>query len=143
MSGATANVTLPSNIAPGNYIMRHEIIALHLANEKGGAEFYPSCSQLNITGSGTGAPTASELVSFPGAYSDTDPGIYVPAVRRFHFILRIGMTAYFRSLMVDLRRPHLELRLPRTCYSSLRVRQHRRHLCRPGPQQHVYHLGTQ
>jgi hypothetical protein len=75
-----ANVTLPSNIAPGNYIIRHEIIALHLANEMGGAEFYPSCSQLKITGTGTGAPASDELVSFPGAYSDTDPGIYVPQI---------------------------------------------------------------
>jgi hypothetical protein len=79
-NGQPANVTLPSNIAPGNYIIRHEIIALHLANEMGGAEFYPSCSQLNISGTGTGAPTSKDLVSFPGAYSDTDPGIYVPAV---------------------------------------------------------------
>ncbi|KAF7966064.1 hypothetical protein HWV62_39762 [Athelia sp. TMB] len=78
VAGGPANVTLPSNIAPGNYLFRHEIIALHLANEMGGAEFYPSCSQINITGSGTGAPTAEELVSFPGAYSDKDPGIYVP-----------------------------------------------------------------
>jgi len=80
MDGQVANVTLPSNIAPGNYIIRHEIIALHLANEMGGAEFYPSCSQLNISGSGTGAPTPDELVSFPGAYSDDDPGIYVPDI---------------------------------------------------------------
>jgi len=78
--GHAANVTLPSNIAPGNYIIRHEIIALHLANEMGGAEFYPSCSQLKISGSGTGTPSSDELVSFPGAYSDTDPGIYVPQI---------------------------------------------------------------
>jgi len=29
---------------------------------------------------GTGAPTLSELVSLPGAYSDADPGIYDPDV---------------------------------------------------------------
>jgi len=80
MNGTPANVTIPSNIAPGNYIVRHEILALQLAVSIGGAEFYPSCSQLTIGGSGTGAPTASELVSFPGAYSDTDPGIYDPSV---------------------------------------------------------------
>jgi hypothetical protein len=79
-NGYAANITLPSNIAPGNYIIRHEIIALHLANEMGGAEFYPSCSQLKISGTGTGVPASNELVSFPGAYSDTDPGIYVPQV---------------------------------------------------------------
>ncbi|KAJ7171192.1 glycoside hydrolase family 61 protein [Mycena filopes] len=75
-----ANVTLPSNIAPGAYLIRHEIIALHLADQKGGAEFYPSCSQIRVGGSGTGAPTAAELVQLPGAYSDTDTGIFVPDV---------------------------------------------------------------
>ncbi|KAK7005670.1 glycosyl hydrolase family 61-domain-containing protein [Favolaschia claudopus] len=75
-----ANVTLPSNIAPGAYIIRHEIIALHLATSLGGAEFYPSCSQIRVGGTGTGKPTSDELVSLPGAYSDKDPGILVPNV---------------------------------------------------------------
>ncbi|KAJ3574602.1 hypothetical protein NP233_g1662 [Leucocoprinus birnbaumii] len=79
MQGKTADITLPSNIAPGNYLIRHEIIALHLADSKGGAEFYPSCAQLTVGGSGTGKPKDSELVSLPGAYSDTDPGILVNA----------------------------------------------------------------
>ncbi|KAF8066992.1 glycoside hydrolase family 61 protein [Lyophyllum atratum] len=76
MTGSPAPVTIPSNIAPGNYLIRHEIIALHLANSPGGAEFYPSCAQLRIGGSQTGKPTSSELVSLPGAYSDNDPGIF-------------------------------------------------------------------
>lgn len=80
MAGAPASITLPSNIASGNYLIRHEIIALQLAVSMGGAEFYPSCSQLTIGGSGTGKPQDSELVSFPGAYHDDDPGIYVPNV---------------------------------------------------------------
>ncbi|KXN85895.1 Cellulose-growth-specific protein [Leucoagaricus sp. SymC.cos] len=80
MAGGVATVTLPSNLAPGGYIARHEIIALHNAVSKGGAEFYPSCSQLNVGGSGTGKPKDNELVSLPGAYSDTDPGILVPDV---------------------------------------------------------------
>lgn len=75
--GAYPNVTIPSNLAPGNYLLRHEIINLALAQSSGGAEFYPSCSQLTVSGSGTGAPASSELVSFPGAYSDSDPGILV------------------------------------------------------------------
>ncbi|KAJ6551904.1 glycosyl hydrolase family 61-domain-containing protein [Mycena capillaripes] len=79
-TNAPANVTLPANIAPGAYLIRHEIIALHLATVKGGAEFYPSCSQIRVGGSGTGVPKDSELVSLPGAYSDTDPGILVPDV---------------------------------------------------------------
>ncbi|KAJ7240389.1 glycosyl hydrolase family 61-domain-containing protein [Mycena haematopus] len=78
--GVPANVTLPANIAPGPYLIRHEIIALHLADQPGGAEFYPSCSQIRIGGSGTGVPTDDDLVTLPGAYSDTDPGILVPDV---------------------------------------------------------------
>ncbi|KAJ7780667.1 glycosyl hydrolase family 61-domain-containing protein [Mycena maculata] len=76
-SGAPANFSLPSNLAPGNYLLRHEIIALQNAVSEGGAEFYASCSQLSVGGSGSGAPTSSELVKLPGAYSATDPGILV------------------------------------------------------------------
>jgi hypothetical protein len=89
VDGQVANVTLPSNIAPGNYIIRHEIIALHLGDEQGGAEFYPSCSQLHMSGSGTGAPTPAELVKFPGAYDDSDPGIFVPDVSIFVYYYEI------------------------------------------------------
>jgi hypothetical protein len=78
--GGVDNVTIPSNLAPGNYLIRHEIIALHLATQRGMAEFYPACSQLRIGGTQTGKPTDSELVSLPGAYSDDDPGIYDPSV---------------------------------------------------------------
>ena len=80
VTGSLANVTLPSNLAPGNYFIRHEIIALHLATAFGGAEFYPACGQLTVGGSGTGVPDDSELVSLPGAYSDNDPGIFDPQV---------------------------------------------------------------
>ncbi|GLB41315.1 putative glycosyl hydrolase family 61 [Lyophyllum shimeji] len=80
MKGGTAAVTLPKTLAPGNYMIRHEIIALHLANSKGGAEFYPSCAQLRVGGSQTGKPTTDELVSLPGAYSDNDAGIFDPDV---------------------------------------------------------------
>ncbi|KAF9070750.1 glycosyl hydrolase family 61-domain-containing protein [Rhodocollybia butyracea] len=46
----------------------------------GGAEFYPACSQLQVGGSQTGGPTEDELCLLPGAYSDTDPGIYDPDI---------------------------------------------------------------
>ncbi|KAI0716126.1 glycosyl hydrolase family 61-domain-containing protein [Cerioporus squamosus] len=68
----------PRQPRPGDYLIRHEIIALHLAVSKGGAEFYPSCTQVRISGSGTGTP--NDTVQFPGAYSDTDPGIFDPSV---------------------------------------------------------------
>lgn len=79
MNGATHTVPLPTNIAPGNYLVRHEIIALHIASQpatdNSGAEFYPGCAQLRIGGSGTGRPSENELVSHPGAYGASDPGI--------------------------------------------------------------------
>ncbi|TDL15573.1 glycoside hydrolase family 61 protein [Rickenella mellea] len=64
--------TLPSCIAAGQYLLRHEIIALHAASTYPGAQFYMECAQLQITGGGTKAPAT---VSFPGAYHGTDPGI--------------------------------------------------------------------
>jgi hypothetical protein len=78
VNGAPASVTLPTQLAAGDYLIRHEIIALHLAVTRGGCEFYPSCTQLRVGGSQTGKP--NETVAFPGAYSDDDPGIYDPNV---------------------------------------------------------------
>jgi len=80
MNGGVFSANLPENLAPGGYLVRHEIIALHLATQVGGAEFYPSCQQINVGGNGTGGPTQDELLSFPGAYSDNDPGIFDPDV---------------------------------------------------------------
>ncbi|KAJ7654656.1 glycosyl hydrolase family 61-domain-containing protein [Mycena polygramma] len=78
-TGAPATLTLPPTLAPGNYLLRFEIIALHTAQSPGGAEFYPACAQLSVSGSGTGKPSASELVRLPGAYKATDKGILVAA----------------------------------------------------------------
>lgn len=39
----TATVAIPSDIAPGNYVIRHEIIALHSAGQENGAQSYPQC----------------------------------------------------------------------------------------------------
>jgi hypothetical protein len=74
-------VTLPWDINPGTYILRHELLALHFAtphsNYKkiGGIvspQFYMSCYNLNITGTGTAKPLG---VKFPGAYKRDDPGV--------------------------------------------------------------------
>ena len=78
MNGDAFTIKLPENLTPGDYLIRHEIIALHLAVTEGGAEFYPSCTQVRVGGSGSGQPNAT--VSFPGAYKDTDPGIFDPTV---------------------------------------------------------------
>lgn len=89
--------TIPSCIASGQYLLRHEIIgsdlcftkscqssgsdsdsvdacaiALHAASSYPGAQFYMECAQINVTG-GSGAKSPS-TVSFPGAYKGTDSG---------------------------------------------------------------------
>ncbi|KAK0637394.1 glycoside hydrolase family 61 protein-like protein [Bombardia bombarda] len=68
--------TIPKNIPSGRYLVRVESIALHLAQNPGGAQFYISCGQVNVTGGGTGTP--GPLVAFPGAYKANDPGLIWP-----------------------------------------------------------------
>ncbi|KAF7312866.1 hypothetical protein MKEN_00970900 [Mycena kentingensis (nom. inval.)] len=75
--GEAASVTIPSSLKAGNYLLRHEIVALHTAMTEGNAEFYPGCVQLSVTGSGSSTPSSDELVSLPGAYKSTDPGILI------------------------------------------------------------------
>jgi hypothetical protein len=69
-------MTLPANIAPGRLPHPTRDHRAPPRQTAGGAEFYPSCTQINVGGSQTGTP--NQTVSFPGAYSDTDPGILDP-----------------------------------------------------------------
>ncbi|KAF5315665.1 hypothetical protein D9611_004934 [Ephemerocybe angulata] len=55
---------VPPNLKPGQYLIRHEIISLHI---------YPLCVQVEVTGTGTAFPAS--FVSFPGAYAPEDSGI--------------------------------------------------------------------
>jgi hypothetical protein len=50
----TWTVTIPSNLASGNYVIRHEIIALHAANSANGAQAYPQCINFAVSGGGSG-----------------------------------------------------------------------------------------
>ena len=65
---------VPKNIAPGNYIVRHELIALHQANTP---QFYAECAQLVITGEGKDLPPAEYMYKIPGYAPQSDPGITV------------------------------------------------------------------
>ncbi|KAH9924284.1 glycosyl hydrolase family 61-domain-containing protein [Epithele typhae] len=66
--------TIPSCIEAGQYLLRVELIALHAASSYPGAQLYMECAQMQITGGGSTKPAT---VSFPGAYSGTDPGIKI------------------------------------------------------------------
>ncbi|KAH8828785.1 glycosyl hydrolase family 61-domain-containing protein [Flagelloscypha sp. PMI_526] len=66
--------TIPKDIANGDYLLRAETIALHVAGGVGGAQFYMSCYQIRVTGGGSASPSTVKL---PGAYSASDPGILI------------------------------------------------------------------
>lgn len=65
--------TVPKNVPSGKYLVRVESIALHQAQNVGGAQIYLSCAQVEVTNGGTGKP--GPLVAFPGAYNANDPGL--------------------------------------------------------------------
>jgi len=65
--------TVPKTLAPGHYVFRHEIIACHGATSLDGAQNYPFCLNIDVTGSGTANPTGTLGVNL---YKETDPGIY-------------------------------------------------------------------
>ncbi|KAI9045022.1 lytic polysaccharide monooxygenase auxiliary activity family 9 protein [Aspergillus affinis] len=67
-------VTVPDSIAAGNYVLRHEIIGLHSAGNKDGAQNYPQCFNLKVTGGGSDKPTGTLGTKL---YKDTDAGILV------------------------------------------------------------------
>lgn len=68
------SVTIPASLPAGNYLLRAEIIALHVAQSYPGAQFYIGCAQVKITGGGSASPSK---ISIPGTYKSTDPGITV------------------------------------------------------------------
>jgi len=74
-NGGVQSITIPSCLEDGQYLLRPELIALHSAASKEGAQFYLECAQINVSG-GTGTANPS-TVSLPGAYAATDPGILI------------------------------------------------------------------
>jgi len=67
-------ITIPTGIASGPYVLRHEIIALHGAGSTDGAQNYPQCINLEVTGGGSDAPAG---ILGEALYKETDPGILV------------------------------------------------------------------
>ena len=91
------SLTVPSNLAAGNYVLRHEIIALHAAQSSNGAQAYPQCINIKVEGSGTaklsgGVPATSfykandagiifNLYSSFSSYSIPGPAVGKPSKR--------------------------------------------------------------
>jgi len=73
-------VTLPTDIAPGNYLLRGEIFALHGANVINGVQPYVGCAELTVSSSGSAEPKG---VSIPGVYTSSDAGLFISIYQPF------------------------------------------------------------
>ncbi|KAI0796822.1 glycoside hydrolase [Abortiporus biennis] len=73
-NGGKHSVIIPASLPAGQYLLRAEIIALHVAESYPGAQFYIGCTQVNISGGGSANPPK---IALPGAYQGSDPGITV------------------------------------------------------------------
>lgn len=73
-SPGTYTIKIPASLADGEYLLRHEVLGLHVASQVGGAQFYPTCIQIKVTGGGSANPTG---IALPGAYKTDDPGIFM------------------------------------------------------------------
>ncbi|KAJ5110412.1 Endoglucanase-4, partial [Penicillium argentinense] len=90
-------VEIPPTIAPGNYVMRHELIALHSAGTEDGAQNYPQCFNLQVTGSGSDEPSG---VLGTVLYSSTDPGILVNIYASLSTYVVPGPTLYSGAVSI-------------------------------------------
>jgi cellulase len=74
----TRTMRIPSDIKPGMYVLRHELISLHFSfrenstRRTSGAQHYPTCFKVQVIGNGTATPPGQK---FPGAYHWNDKGI--------------------------------------------------------------------
>lgn len=97
-NGLTWDVTIPSSIAAGSYVLRHEIVALHSAGQDNGAQAYPQCINLKVSSSGSASPSgtlgkalykaadAGILINIYEALSDykiPGPAVFSGAAKRF------------------------------------------------------------
>ncbi|KAL4861383.1 hypothetical protein BDV12DRAFT_67262 [Aspergillus spectabilis] len=70
-SGKSWEVIIPNNLKAGNYVLRHEIIALH---SQFNPQPYPQCVNLEVIKGGKQAP---EGVLGTELYQSNEPGLYI------------------------------------------------------------------
>ncbi|KXX81149.1 putative endo-beta-1,4-glucanase D [Madurella mycetomatis] len=80
-NGGKVDFSLPKSLAPGQYLIRQELLALHMADTRGdedpnrGAESYPSCVQVEVE-EGPGEAIPDQDFDFNKGYKYDDPGIF-------------------------------------------------------------------
>lgn len=65
---------IPKNLAPGSYLIRHELLSLH---QKKISQFYAQCAQVVVSGEGTATPPDDYLYTIPSYAAQDDPGVLV------------------------------------------------------------------
>ncbi|KAM0346000.1 hypothetical protein ACHAPU_006054 [Fusarium lateritium] len=73
-NGGVNSATIPSSIAPGKYVIRNELIALHRAHLSE-PEFYMQCGNIEVTGSGKDNLSGSGVVASK-LYSTSDKQMF-------------------------------------------------------------------
>jgi cellulase len=71
-------------------IALHEGDVSYLANSRRGAQFYPDCVQIQVTGDGD--VELPQGVGFPGAYSYADPGVVHNVIIPHTFLTTISLS---------------------------------------------------
>ncbi|KAK6509157.1 hypothetical protein TWF481_003918 [Arthrobotrys musiformis] len=75
------DVTIPSGVPSGQWLLRAEQIGIHNPYPAGLPQFYIGCAQLQITGGGSCSPS---YFSIPGHIQQEDPGITVNIYSNFN-----------------------------------------------------------
>lgn len=99
-------VKIPDILAAGNYVLRHEIIALHVADQTDGAQAYPQCINIRV-GSGENSSAAMKPQNGtlgPRLYGMKDAGILVDVHKNISDYTIPGPKLW--SEAIPLKQPH-------------------------------------
>ncbi|KAM7198717.1 lytic polysaccharide monooxygenase [Naviculisporaceae sp. PSN 640] len=70
----TFGVTIPETLKGGAYLIRHELVALHVPFTP---EFYPQCAHLWVASEGQDVPGEEFLAEIPGVWKDDEPELHL------------------------------------------------------------------
>ncbi|KAH7082469.1 endoglucanase IV [Paraphoma chrysanthemicola] len=77
----TWTVQIPKDLEAGDYVLRHELIALHVAESLGGAQAYPQCVNVRVAKEKSGTKKLEGGVPGTRLYGERDKGILVDVHR--------------------------------------------------------------
>ncbi|KAL2262363.1 hypothetical protein VTK26DRAFT_1546 [Humicola hyalothermophila] len=82
-------VEIPRGLERGPYVLRHEIVALHYAGRRGGAQNYPLCMNLWVEEGGDDGGEKFELDAYDAMefYKEDDAGILVNATALTSYVV--------------------------------------------------------